>query len=109
MSKQKRRTFTPEEKATILRKHFVDKRPVSDICDEHGIQPSHFYLWQKQAMENLEGSLQDRRSRRHDDTRATKAEQKVERLEAKLAHKDEVIAEISEMLIAEKKRGPGES
>ncbi len=51
------------KKASILRKHFADKVPVSDICDEFRIQPSLFYSWQRQMMENLEASLQDGRSR----------------------------------------------
>ena len=54
-----RRSFTPEEKATILRRHLVDKIPVSDLCDEYRIQPTLFYLWQRQALEHLSAALQD--------------------------------------------------
>ena len=36
----RRRQFTPEEKATILRRHLADKVPVSDLCDEYHIQPT---------------------------------------------------------------------
>ena len=32
--RKKRRRFTPEDKATILRRHLADKVPVSDLCDE---------------------------------------------------------------------------
>ena len=42
MSHQTRRKFSAEEKAALLRQHLVDKKPVSDVCDEHGIQPSVF-------------------------------------------------------------------
>ena len=49
MSKKKpRRSYTPEQKAAILRRHLVDKIPVSDLCDEYKLQPSVFYSWQKQ-------------------------------------------------------------
>ena len=34
MSKRHRRHFTAEQKADILRRHLVDKVPVSDLCDE---------------------------------------------------------------------------
>jgi transposase-like protein len=35
MSKKKRRSFTAQEKANILRRHLADKVPVSDLCDEY--------------------------------------------------------------------------
>ena len=34
MGKQKRRRFTTEQKATMLRRHLVDKVPVSDLRDD---------------------------------------------------------------------------
>lgn len=34
--KRKRRSFTPEEKVIILKRHLVDKVPVSNLCDELG-------------------------------------------------------------------------
>ena len=53
MVRKIRRRFTPEQKATIIRRHLVDKVAVSDLCDEYRIQPSMFYKWQSQIMENL--------------------------------------------------------
>ena len=41
MTKQ-RNHFTPEEKVPILRRHLLDKVPVSTVCEEAGIQPSLF-------------------------------------------------------------------
>ena len=38
-----RRRFTTEQKVAMLRRHLVDKVPVSDLCDEYRIQPSLFY------------------------------------------------------------------
>ena len=40
VSKEKRRKWSPERRASILREHVIDKKQVSDICDAHGIQPS---------------------------------------------------------------------
>jgi len=57
MSQGTRRKFSAEEKAAILRKHLVEKKPVSDVCDEYGIQPSLFYGWQRQLMENMAAAL----------------------------------------------------
>lgn len=86
---QKRRRFTPEEKISILRRHFLEKVPVSDLCDELGIQPNQFYLWQKAFFENGAAAFTART-----DSRSLKLEQDVQALRAKLARKDEVIAEI---------------
>jgi hypothetical protein len=40
MAKQ-RRTFTAEQKVGILKRHLLEKAPVSDLCDElaHVAQP----------------------------------------------------------------------
>jgi len=56
-TKRPRRHFTTEQKAEILRRHLVDKLPVSELCNELGLQPSVFYQWQRQVHENLAGAL----------------------------------------------------
>ena len=53
MSHGTRRKFGAEDLAAILRKHLVDKKPVSDVCEEYSIQPSVFFGWQRQLMENM--------------------------------------------------------
>lgn len=58
MPRKPRRQFTTDQKVAILRRHFVDKIPVSELCEEYELQPSVFYYWQKQAFENLAGALQ---------------------------------------------------
>lgn len=42
---RQRRQFSPEERAAILRRHRVDRVPVSDLCDEYYIHPTLVYLW----------------------------------------------------------------
>ena len=39
-SKRSRRHFTTEQKVAILKRHMVDKVPVSDLCNEHGSSPA---------------------------------------------------------------------
>jgi transposase-like protein len=100
--RKNRRTFTAEQKATMLRRHFVDKVAVSDLCDEYKIQPSLFYLWQRQALENREKAIsapEDRDGAR----RQAEQERKIAVLEAKVARKDSIIAEISEESVTLKK------
>jgi transposase-like protein len=84
-----RRKFSPQEKVRILRKHLVEKTPVSDVCDQHGLNPTVFYRWQKEFFENGDVAFV-----RRNDARERKLEAKLETLQEKIAEKDEVIAEI---------------
>jgi transposase-like protein len=100
MAKQSRRSFTAEQKAAILRRHHVDKVPVSQICEEEKLQPSVFYYWQKQAFERLDVVLQSGPQPGARE-RALLAEN--EKLKERLARKDHVIAVLSEEHVALKK------
>ena len=101
---KQRRQFTPEDKATILRRHLADHVAVSDLCDEYHIQPTLFYLWQRQAFEQLSAALQDGRARRSQ-TQAVSADRvRITALEARLAKKDAIIAAVSEEYLAVKKK-----
>ena len=100
MPRKKRRRFTPEAKAAILRRHLADKVPVSDLCDEYKLQPSVFYQWQRQLMDNAAKALTPDRSA---GSHQKRLEGQVETLEARLRRKDSVIAEISEEFVKVKK------
>ena len=86
-----RRKFTAREKVRILRLHLLEQKPISDICDEHDLNPTVFYRWQKQFFEH--GAAAFERNGRGSADR--KVEKEVARLKAKLAYKDEVIAELA--------------
>lgn len=92
MSKQ-RRQFSGEEKVAIVRRHLVDGIPVSDLCDEYGLQPTQIYTWQKQLFENG-GSAFDRPGRKS--KQSDVKDKKIASLEAKLQKKNEVVAELLE-------------
>lgn len=47
-----RKILTPKQKIAILREHLIEKVPVSEICDKHGVSVVNFYNWQKQLFEN---------------------------------------------------------
>jgi transposase len=98
-----RRSFTAEQKAAILRRHLQDKVAVSDLCEEYRIQPSVFYGWQRQLLENMASALETGGRRHPRDNREARLESRIEALEAKLAKKDSVIAEISEEYVQLKK------
>ena len=76
-----------------MRIHLVEKVPVSDLCDEHGVNPNMLYRWQKQFFENGAVTF-DSSNNGHKGYQVTSLEQMNRRLQAKLASKDEVVAEI---------------
>ena len=41
--RRERKHYTAEEKVAILRRHLLDQVPVSELCEEHGLQPTVFY------------------------------------------------------------------
>jgi len=104
MSRAKRRNFTADERATILRRHLADKVAVSDLCDEYKIQPSLFYVWQRQLMDNMAAALEDRRTRAVDASQSTAQQRTIEKLQTQLQKKDSIIAFVSEEHLALKKK-----
>ncbi len=50
--KKQRKHYTPGEKVLILRRHLLEKEPISNLCDELGLRPTVFYRWQKEFFEN---------------------------------------------------------
>jgi transposase len=102
-SKRQRRQFSTEQKVAILRRHLVDKVPVSDLCDEYKLQPSVLYQWQRHLFENLAGAFEAVAGAGGSSQRERQLAQRVEFLEARLARKDSVIAEISAEYVQLKK------
>ncbi len=46
--RKNRTSYTAQEKVIILRKHLLEKIPISDICEQYELRPTVFYRWQKQ-------------------------------------------------------------
>ena len=88
---KERRKHSAEDKVLILKRHLVERVAVSDLCDEYGLNPNVFYRWQKEFFENGAAAFE---KKRNGSVPAAKEREKIARLEARLAHKDEVIAEI---------------
>ena len=97
MSKHRKR-FSPQEKIRLLRRHLVEKVPVSQVCEEVGIQPTQFYRWQQTFFENGAAAF-ERQSKPETSAR----EQRIAFLESKIQRKDEVLAELMEEHVALKK------
>jgi transposase len=96
--KRKRKNYTPEEKVAILKRHLVDKMPVSDTCDEHKLQPTVFYRWQKEFFQKGAAAFEKDSSRR-----MKKEAEKIKALEDKLQRKNEVLSELMEEHVKLKK------
>jgi transposase len=95
-----RRHFTPQEKVAALKRHLLEKVPVSDLCDQLGIAPTLFYRWQKEFFDNGHVAFDNgRKAKAVEDANV----QKIEQLQAKLTRKNEVMAELMEEHTALKK------
>jgi len=97
--KRERRHFTASQKASIVKAHLVDGKSVADLCDEHRIQPTQFYQWQKQLFENAAAAFE----RQAKPGKKSPQDRKIEQLQAKLVDKNEVIAELMEENVKAKK------
>lgn len=103
MSTSTRRHHTPQQKAELLKKHHLGKVPISDLCDQNQLQPSVFYHWQRQLFERAPSVFTDAKG---PSRREQELEHKISLLEAKLAKKDHVIAQLSEeYVLLKKERG----
>jgi transposase-like protein len=98
---RERRHFPPETKVALLREHFLDRVPVSDLCEKYGIPVSLFYNWQKQFFENGTAAFTANDRRRKVATDAT--DRQLADLQAKLQRKHEVLSELMEEHVRLKK------
>jgi transposase len=95
-----RRHFEGTEKVAILKRHLVDKVPVSDLCDEYHLYPNQFYGWLKEFFENGHAAFDNGRKSK---AAESAKDEKIEKLEAKLQRKDAVLAELMEEHVQLKK------
>lgn len=84
-----RRQYTAEEKVGILRRHLLEKEPVSKLCDELGLQPTVLYRWQKEFFENGAAAFQSKVRANHQGE-----QERIEYLEKKIQRRDAVMAEL---------------
>jgi transposase-like protein len=96
----KRRHFSAEQKAQVVRRHLAGKEAVSNLADELQIQPSLIHLWVKQVLEQAERAFDKAPGRR---AVAEASARRIEHLETKLVQKNEVIAELMEENVRAKK------
>ena len=104
-----RRKFSAEQKAEIVRRHLKDKTPISTLAEELSLQPTQIHQWVALVVENAALVLEKSgRNGKHSSPKAAQKtadlkDQKINRLEAKLVDKNEVIAEVMEENVKAKK------
>ena len=99
MSRQSRRHLSAEEKVKILRLHLLEGKAISEVCEEHGINPSLFYQWQKLFFENGARAFEGQGPGRSE----ANLQKQITALEQRLQRKHEVLSELMEEHIHLKK------
>jgi transposase-like protein len=100
MSRSRRR-HTAEVKAQIVRRHLAGKEPVSKLAEEFGVQPSQIHGWVNLVLAQAEKAFERSAGNGHSEQVAK--DQRIEQLQAKIVHKNEVIAELMEANVLAKK------
>ena len=101
MSNRTRRQFTGQQKVEIVKRHLLDGVAVSQLCEEHQIQPTQFYQWQKQLFENGDKAF-ERQGKVAERSKAAE-QRRIAKLESKISQKNEVVAELLEEHVKLKK------
>ena len=97
---EKRKQWTPDEIAAVLRRVLKDKVEVTEACREFGCCPSQVFRWQEQL---LTGAGQVFARSKKQSQREVKAEKRNNELEQKLNKKNEVLAKLMEAHVLLKK------
>jgi transposase len=98
---RQRRPFTPEQKVALLRLHLLEKKPASDICQEHNLAVNLFSLWQTQLFENGTAAFDNTGKRRK--AAQVAPDRTIAALQDKRQRKNEVRAELLEEHVPLKK------
>lgn len=96
--KKERRQWSAEEKTRLLRRHLIEKIPISQVCSEAQLAPSLFHRWQELLFTNASLALAGKRK-----PESSKEQERCEKLEKRIQQRDEVLAELMAEHVALKK------
>ncbi|NOT84926.1 MAG: transposase [Methylococcaceae bacterium] len=94
MSK-KNKSWSSEEKLSILRENLVEGKSVADICEAKGLSPSLFYAW-REALFKPNVSADEKRSQKKETYKIKELEDSLSKSEARIVLKNAVIAALLE-------------
>jgi putative transposase len=102
----RRRYFTAQEKATILRHRFLENRPLPALCAQFDIDPKLFYRWQKELFANGQAAF-DRTAERLPDLGGV-GDRRLNALEEQFRNVEEELSALLEkhVLLKRKAWGP---
>lgn len=103
-----RKWFKPEEKMAVLREVLIKKTPISEVCKAYKIQPSVYYSWQKQLMEDGAIALDKKGSSKQENQAVAALNAKNVELENTLRARESALAELLQEHVKLKKRVIGE-
>lgn len=95
---KERRHWSTEEKTRLLRRHLIEKVPISQVCAEAKLAPSLFHRWQELLFVNAGLALEGKRA-----PERSKDAERIEKLEKRIQQKDEVLVELMAEHVALKK------
>jgi len=99
--KRTRRNFTSKEKTALLKEHLLKGREISNICEEHDIEPRLFYKWREEFFLLSENVFDHKPAV---SPKISKLEERVKELDQKLSKKNEVVSELMEEHLELKKK-----
>lgn len=103
MEKKVYKRISDEEKVKALKRHLLEKVPVSSICDELGIAPSLFYNWQNRLFDSASCAF----VRSGKSPKEVPEKRRIDVLEERLRVREEALAELVTELMTLKKRSSG--
>jgi len=97
--RKQRNNYSPDAKVAMIRKHLLEGTAVSDLCDEHGLNPNVYYRWQKEFFEGGAAAFAKESNRQ-----VAQLKRQLAALEEQLVRKNEVLAEVTEEYVRCKKK-----
>ena len=98
--RKSRKSYTPSEKVAILRRHLINRVPISDLCDKYKLPPSIFMPGRSSSLRTAHPLSSARAGHRNSHTCGPSLRCATS---YKLQRKNEVIAELMEAHIQFKK------
>ena len=99
----RRKNFSSSTKASILKQHLQKKKAISDLCEENDCTPGSIYQWQEALFSRAHIIFEKSGNKVGRPRDESLREKKMDALEKKLQSKNEIISELMEELLKEKK------
>jgi len=102
--KMKKR-YSSEEKTMILRELLENQQSISELAEKYGVHPNAIYQWKKQMFETAPSKLS--KQNKQSEKKQSQLVSRIAELEATLAKRESLIAELVEDNIYLKKKTAG--